>query len=167
MRLFAVLELRGNKSSVCPTPASGIESDNGVSLCFWLSLMTTMFFQPTNGLAAECAQISALENYENTGVAPIGSVCQPYDGLGNSRGVSCYWEFQFRSDGATSYFDDTWAEVAGCRNGTPTPNDRPVNHPDSYEIRELNAGIRVYRVTLKDKGQEKRTLVFLSVEHSN
>lgn len=129
--------------------------------------MTVVFVQPTIGLAAECAQISALENYDDTGIAPVGSVCQPFDGLGNSRGVSCYWEFQFRSDEATSYFHDIWAEVARCRDGTPVPIDRQVNHPDSYVLRELDAGIRVYRVAIKDKSQEKRTLVFLSVEHNN
>ncbi|NVO58249.1 hypothetical protein HW561_20895 [Rhodobacteraceae bacterium B1Z28] len=167
MRLLAVLEVRGNRSSVCPAPASDIEPDNRVSLDFWLALVTIMFVQPTIGLAAECAQISAIESYDDTGVAPYGSVCQPFRGLGNSSGVSCYWEFQFRSNEATSYFDDTWAEVVRCRDGMSSPNDGPVNHPDSYELTELKAGIRVYRVAIKDKGQEKRTLVFLSVEYSN
>lgn len=167
MRLIAVPKLRDSKSFVCPAPASDIEPHNSVSLCFWLSLVTVMLVHPTIGLAAGCARMSALESYNDTGVAPFGSVCLPFNGLGNSRGVSCYWEFQFRSNEAASYFDDTWAEITRCRDGTPAPNDPHVNHPDSYKLRELDAGIRVYRVAIKDKGQEKRTLVFLSVEHNN
>ncbi|WP_108862477.1 hypothetical protein [Ruegeria sp. Alg231-54] len=167
MRLLAVLKLRGNRSSVYAASASEFEPHNRASLSFWLSLVTVMFVHPTIGLASECAKISALESYDDTGIAPVGSVCQPFDGLGNSNGVSCYWEFQFRSEKATSYFQDTWAEVTRCRDGTPAPNDPHVNHPDSYELRELDAGIRVYRVAIKDKSQEKRTLVFLSVEHNN
>ena len=42
-----------------------------------------------------------------------------------------------------------------------------VNHPDSYDLKELTVGNDIYRVSVKDKGGEKRTLVFVRLEQKS
>ncbi|WP_170411118.1 hypothetical protein [Ruegeria atlantica] len=167
MGVFGVKEEHGNWGAVFPVPSPNANPKNGVSLPLWLSFVAITLVQPAIGLAAECPRIYAVEDYNRTGVAPYGSVCQAFEGLDSSRGVSCYWTFPFRSAEAASYFEDAWAEVVRCREGSSTSDNSPVNHPDSYDLREFNSGNRVYRAAKKDKGNEKRTLVFLSVEYSN
>lgn len=108
-----------------------------------------------------------LESYETSGHAPEGSVCETYLGLANQTGISCHWEFMFRSDDATSFYDDIWAEVTYCRNGREASISNPVNHPDSYLQRELFSETGTYRVAVKDKGHTKRTLIFSSFENRN
>ncbi|MFY2822356.1 hypothetical protein [Ruegeria sp. MALMAid1280] len=122
---------------------------------------------PTTGFAGECDRVSALENYNATGLSPNGAMCKTFVGLANVQGVSCRWEFPFRDSDAIRTFHDLWTEVARCKEGTWTQHDGSVNHPDSYALRELFTSEGFFRVAQKDKGQFNRTLVFLSLEHRN
>ena len=119
---------------------------------------------PATAKADACAQIAALERFEATGIAPDGSTCETFLGLANVSGVSCYWKFPFRSDEAIRFSDDMWGLVTSCRKGIPSILIAPINHPDSYYLRELLGERGVYRVAMKDKGAVSRTLIFLSFE---
>ncbi len=150
-------------------PGSNSEgpSSNSFPLFVWIAMETALVISPTTTLAGECIRISALESYDATGAAPDGSICETFVGMANSRGVSCHWEFPFRSAEALSVFNDLWAEVTRCKEGSQTPLNAPVNHPDSYLLRELVAAVGTYRVARKDQGHAKRTLVFLSAEYGS
>lgn len=118
------------------------------------------------GLAADCLRINEIEDYVASNLAPAGSQCEVFIGLENSVGVSCFWAHPFRSAKADDFFEQTWNEVTSCRQGETSLEQGPVNHPDSYQQRELSTGGGVYRVARKDKGVEQRTLIFLSYENS-
>jgi len=150
-------------------PKTGPEAitSHGIPLLKRLAIVTIMAIQPTSGMADACTRISALESYEDTGLAPEGSICETFVGLIYSRGVSCFWEFPFRSTDATSIFNVMWAEVTDCKKIVSSSDDKPVNHPDSYQLKEMIANDGVYRVAIKDKGLENRTLVFLTVEQGD
>ncbi len=135
-----------------------------VAVCFLELVIAT---SPTTGFADKCDRVSALENYNTTGVSPNGAMCKTFVGLDNVQGVSCRWEFPFRDSEAIRAFNDLWTEVTLCKEGTWTQDDGSVNHPDSYVLRELFTSEGFFRVAQKDKGQINRTLVFLSLEHHN
>lgn len=137
---------------------------------FWLSLIVqpvalvaTLAHAGTDN-PGQCERVVAVESYASAGIAPAGSACNTFLGLSADTGVSCYWEFSFRNDAAVQLADALWSEITDCRAGTRSEPDLPVNHPDSYDLKELIAGRDVYRVSVKDKGAQNRTLVFIRFE---
>ena len=42
--------------------------------------------------------------------------------------------------------------------------DQPVNHPDSYDLREWDTPDGTFAISVKDKGGLNRTLVFFRLE---
>ncbi len=87
-----------------------------------------------------------------------------FRGLAASTGVSCFWDHPYRDPSAAWLAASLWDELLACRDGVrPGPDDR-VNHPDSYDLKTLTVGENAYSVSLKDKGEEGRTLVFLRLE---
>lgn len=116
------------------------------------------------GAADGCGRVDSLDRFSKTGAVPVGATCDRFIGLAGREGVSCYWVFAFRDDQAIAFSDGLWAEITQCRAGTESGPDARVNHPDSYDIRELVVGTDVYHVTIKDKGGQGRTLVFARVE---
>ena len=79
----------------------------------------------------------------------------------------CFTAHPFRSDAARAAFDALAARIAACLpEGAEEADavfDKPVNHPDSYDdIAWLAPGARI-SLSLKDKGGEGRTLMFLRV----
>lgn len=129
-----------------------------------LGILILVAVYPTIGWADSCDRVTVLEGFATTGAEPNGSTCATYAGLNGTNGVSCYWAFPFRSHEAAAFSNDVWTEVKRCRVGHASPDTNPVNHPDSYDVRALNANQGIYRVTTKDKNQRQRTFVFLSVE---
>lgn len=115
-------------------------------------------------IAADCSRVQEVERYLVSDRAPTGSHCERYTGLQSSVGVSCFWEYQFRSVEADEFFERAWFEVTNCRHGEAFLGQKGVNHPDSYQQRKLLTDLGTYRVTRKDKGSENRTLIFLSYE---
>jgi len=61
-------------------------------------------------------------------------------------------------------FEAIWSALTACRPGAAQGGDQPVNHPDSYDLRQWRADQGVYAVSVKDKGASNRTLVFLRFE---
>ena len=110
-----------------------------------------------------CPPLPEVETFAETGLAPEGAACATY--LAQSGpGVSCHWAFAYRDLAAPALADTLWQTLTTCRDGRATGEDLPVNHPDSYALREWVSGGATYHVTVKDKGAENRTLVFLRVE---
>ncbi len=117
--------------------------------------------------AGGCERVDVLDTINVTGAAPAGSKCDRFVGLAAREGVSCYWEFEYRDEQAIAFSDGLWAEITRCREGDQSGPDARVNHPDSYDLRELVVGTDVYHVTIKDKGSERRTLVFVRLERDS
>ncbi|WP_164661390.1 hypothetical protein [Tropicibacter sp. Alg240-R139] len=118
------------------------------------------------GFAEDCHQVEEIENYVTLDVAPKGSLCRRYASLQSYVGVSCFWVHPFRSTDADQFFERIWAQVTNCRQGELFWEQKNVNHPDSYHQRKLVTENGTYRVSKKDKGLEKRTLIFLSFGQS-
>lgn len=111
-----------------------------------------------------CEQIATLESYATLEIAPPGATCSTFLGQSANTGVSCYWEFPYRDGSAEQLAHSLWSVLKTCRPGTHLASDWPVNHPDSFELRQWSAGNAIYRVSLKDKAGQNRTLVFLGYE---
>ena len=115
------------------------------------------------GALSACAPLPAVEGFATGGTAPEGAICTTYLAQ-TGPGVSCHWAFPFRDAAAPAFAEALWQVLTTCRAGEAAGGDLPVNHPDSYALREWVSGGVTYRVTVKDKGAEGRTLVFLRVE---
>ena len=114
--------------------------------------------------AENCDLFEKLEAYGAARTAPPDAICSTYLGLSSKIGVSCFWEFPRLSADARLLADLLWARLRNCRHGSPLEKDQPVNHPDTYSLRQLIAGNRVYWISIKDKAHQNRTLVFMRLE---
>lgn len=130
-------------------------------------VLAATFAHADAGLAGDCKRVDALESYASTGVEPAGFTCETFLGLSAYTGVSCFREFTFRDDTAVRLANVVWTEITDCRAGILSEPDMRVNHPDSYDLKELTVGNDIYRVSVKDKGGEKRTLVFVRLEQKS
>ncbi|MGC3940071.1 hypothetical protein ACOTTU_19875 [Roseobacter sp. EG26] len=115
-------------------------------------------------LADACKIPGYLEQYAQAAAAPEGAICTTYLDQQGGTGVSCHWAFPFRDDAATRFSNTVWTEIQTCRDGKALSPDQQVNHPDSYDLREWSSDRKTFRVSVKDKGGENRTLVFVSYE---
>ena len=76
----------------------------------------------------------------------------------------CSWSFGYRADAANARFESLHASVASCLGpDAASRTDPTVNHPDSYSLHEFDAGDVTVAVSIKDKGAQKKTLVFLRI----
>lgn len=117
-------------------------------------------------LAGGCDPIDKVDEHLSTNATPDGATCATYLSLAGDDGVSCHWEFAFRDDAALEHADALWTAIMQCRDGVVSGPDIQVNHPDSYDLRELRADKGTYRVSVKDKSGQNRTLVFLRLEQA-
>ena len=111
-----------------------------------------------------CKPIAALESFTSAGTAPGGATCATFLGQAAKTGISCYWEFHYRDDSAQKLANSLWDVARDCRPGTHLATDKPVNHPDSFQLREWATQSVIYRVSVKDKAGQQRTFVFLGFE---
>ncbi len=118
------------------------------------------------GQMDSCEPIASLESYTLAKSSPRGATCATYLGQSSEIGVSCYWEFPYRNASAEQMANSLWTTLQKCRPGRPLASDQSVNHPDSFQLREWTTGNATYRVSLKDKAGQQRTLVFLGFEKS-
>lgn len=144
------------------TPLTGARKHR---LLFQLAMAAGFAVCSTTGVAGECDLVTMLQTYETSAAVLDDAICKTFVGLAYTKGVSCYWEFSFRSDEAELFFQQVWQEIGGCRKGSSTSGSNLVNHPDSYHMRELITERGAYRVAMKDKGQLNRTLVVVSFEN--
>lgn len=118
-----------------------------------------------------CAQITqALGDPSNTRTVShepyLSSVpCTKGIALGGAPFTHCAWPFAFRSITATHAFDATVAAIANCPDAqTRLTVDQPVNHPDSYDLRQLQFPGGEVGISIKDKGALAQTYVFIRIQ---
>lgn len=126
-----------------------------------LAIIIMMLFGPLPSIASNCKIIGMLENHEEE---KIDAICSKFLSQANSTGISCYWEFSFRDVQATQRAKAFWEKIKACREGNELEPDLKVNHPDSYELKEWVTQNGFFRVSVKDKTQLGKTLVFLRFE---
>jgi|GEM_PF-3389118 len=77
----------------------------------------------------------------------------------------CRWEFPYRAEAAYQTFDKSVHELEGCLGPRATQHsDQSVNHPDYYALRRFETAQADVTVSVKDKGAQSRTFVFLRVQ---
>ena len=77
----------------------------------------------------------------------------------------CFWVFPFRTPASFDRFNSELLRVSSCfpsADGPLTPNG--VNHPDTHNVRIFQTNSARITVSLKDKSQLGKTLVFLQIE---
>lgn len=124
------------------------------------TLVAALLAQP--GLAADCAQVTALETFQT----PETASCTTYLAETTQTANSCAWEFAFRDPSAIKFAEELWRAITSCRAGATQGPDQQVNHPDSYDLRIWKAESGDFALSVKDKGQLNRTLVFFRFEPS-
>jgi hypothetical protein len=112
-------------------------------------------------LASDCTLIDAIDADPDT---LSDAKCTEFLGQTGQTGASCHWEFPLRDTIANRLATELWEALQSCRVGAAAHADRPVNHPDSYDLRTWNAKDAAYSVSIKDKIGQARTLVFLRRE---
>ena len=95
---------------------------------------------------------------------PGAEFCQLSESLSGVSTHHCAWGFAFRDDAANASFAEMNDAIAQCFDGTATPEDDGVNHPDSYSQIRHDTDQAVWRVSLKDKSALSKTYVFVSME---
>ena len=91
-------------------------------------------------------------------------VCQTYAVQTPGDSTACHWAFGYRSHEAIERAEEIWAHVSQCYPGTEQARDQIVNHPDSYLPRTWLGEKAARTVSVKDKAQLNKTLVFLRIE---
>ena len=91
---------------------------------------------------------------------PLGATCS------NMPETVCQWAYAYRDPAAQSLFEDMASQLSMCL-GTEVASDAPVNHPDSYDLRQYygqsqGQGADVF-LSIKDKASIRKTFVFLRI----
>lgn len=116
------------------------------------------------GFAADCDVIDAIDSFASTDLAPHQATCATYLTVDATTGASCHWSFAFRDAAALDFSDSLLDQLKACRTGMAKGADQQVNHPDSYDLRQVQGEDGTYAISVKDKGALNLTLVFLRFE---
>ena len=122
--------------------------------------ITLALLIPAAAAASECATLNLLQDLDEPG-AIDGATCATFLTQEGTKGASCHWPHAFRAETARQQADDLWSEITLCHSGRPVAPDTGVNHPDSYDLKEWASDAGTWSVSVKDKGGQNRTLVFL------
>ncbi|MEL7464360.1 MAG: hypothetical protein AAFN79_09860 [Pseudomonadota bacterium] len=121
---------------------------------------------PASAVAADCEPVAALSSPSAEAaardlLAPDEATCLTAREASGEAFV-CFTAHPFRAEAARAAYDALAARIAACLPGGAVA-DAAVNHPDSYDALAWEApGARI-SLSLKDKGGEGRTLIFLRV----
>ena len=126
--------------------------------------MALMVLATSPALSGSCPNITALEQFSQGETPPEGALCARFATPSERTGTSCHWSFEYRAKQAERFATQMWDTLKTCRPGQVTQPDRMVNHPDSYVPQSLQVQDRTNTVSIKDKAQQNRTLVFLRFE---
>lgn len=134
-------------------------------MTFWpriAACMVAVLCLPSGAQACELVQ--ALAGGNSASHVLDNAQCAKYHAASGAAGTSCHWSFAYRSAQAANHADTLWDEITRCKDGQESPPDQTVNHPDSYALRAWNTGAGVFHVSVKDKGAQNRTFVFVRFE---
>ncbi|WP_170476542.1 hypothetical protein [Ruegeria arenilitoris] len=140
-----------------PTPKTSLR----VSVA---AIAAAMLAPASSLLAGECDVVDFLDQFTTSGTFPAGAECSAFTTSLATTGTSCFWSHPYRSTLALDHASELWATLTKCRVGRQMGQDDQVNHPDSYNLKEWVHEEDVYAVSVKDKGGQNRTFVFLRVE---
>ena len=80
----------------------------------------------------------------------------------------CAWDFPYRAPKADQTFARFNQSAQTCFDDlTALDADQPVNHPDSYDLRQYRLGDINLSVSLKDKTALQKTYVFIRISAEN
>ena len=117
----------------------------------------------TPAFADRCERIDLVQAYTAHFAPPTEATCSGYLAETGGLSVSCYWSWPYRNIDAKRFADALWSDVQMCREGQSLDPDTPVNHPDSYILRQWQTAQNLFAVSIKDKAARGETLVFLRV----
>jgi hypothetical protein len=84
--------------------------------------------------------------------------------LGGRTQLHCGWPFDYRSDSATTAFNELVDTLTACIGpDAQMISDQNVNHPDFYDLRIFQIDGFEVGASLKDKSGLRQTYVFLRV----
>ena len=123
---------------------------------------------PAPAFAVDCAPVSALATQAAEGaarelLAPELATCRmATEAAGQT--LFCFTAHPFRSEAAQDAFAALGARISACLpDSAVQTEDAAVNHPDSYDALAWAAPDARISLSLKDKGGEGRTLIFLRI----
>ena len=96
-----------------------------------------------------------------------GGECQASQVSGGPLSSVCSWEFDYRADAAAALMDGFVGTLQSCFDVQEIAPDQQVNHPDSYDLHQLEVGETMVSVSLKDKAALTKTYIFLRFEPAN
>lgn len=86
----------------------------------------------------------------------------------SGRFLSCAWKHRYRSADASARFDALDRSIQDCLGPTARKTeDRPVNHPDTFALRQYALDGAELSVSIKDKAADRSSYVFLRIELRN
>ena len=105
--------------------------------------------------STETKELSALASDD-----PVHCATNLELGVGKAR--VCQWSFAYRSAAAATRYAALSAELTSCL-GARKEHSAPVNHPDSFEQIKFTSGGVTVSISLKDKGADQVTLLFVAL----
>lgn len=115
-------------------------------------------------IASDCRPFTAIQTFSKTAASPSGATCSTYLGTQAVPGTSCYWEFPRRDALADGLAGKLWTDLQSCLPGLQLVEDKQVNHPDSYFLRQWKSSTGLFAISVKDKSALNRSFVFLRFE---
>jgi len=128
-------------------------------------LVLILMMAPITAMASDCQRVLDVVTFEDKRHAPMGASCQTFNSHGGEQGVACWWSFDYRDHAAQDFAQTFWDDVTRCFAGAELGRDMPVNHPDSYDLRQWQSPKQTFALSLKDKAAIAQTLVFLRMSH--
>ena len=91
-------------------------------------------------------------------------MCSMAKDMSGANSFHCAWDFPYRDPASQASFKD-FNELLGTCFGArlDAAADSGVNHPDFFDLREYQIDQVKVTVSIKDKGQLGKTLVFVGV----
>ncbi len=120
---------------------------------------------------AVCAEFSPLiadakANFDDADLPSLrgADTCKLTRSLSGSRAYHCSWGYPYRSEIAERRFKEMADALHVCFGETVgAGNDKPVNHPDTYDQLQYRSGHVAILVSLKDKAALERTFISIGI----
>jgi hypothetical protein len=95
-------------------------------------------------------------------LGPSPAACGFSLDLSGSKSANCNWAFSYRSTDAKTEFDTLLAGLSACADPAfAIGTDKPVNHPDFYDLHLFRIAGGEVGLSLKDKVSLDQTFMFL------
>lgn len=125
------------------------------------SAQATKSSERCTALASRLSDLAGLQSYlEEVTLKP--ATCGTALQSGAARAAHCYIGFEYRADHAADTMARLSAQLRACFAASKSEGTDPaVNHPDSFDQRQLCTPYAALSLSLKDKAGLGKTLIFL------